>query len=42
MWFEWVEVHELTKQNHQISPIAVLEELNISLASVIVIIRGLG
>jgi hypothetical protein len=37
-----VEVNELTEQNHQISPKAVLEELNIGLASVIEIIRGLG
>jgi len=35
-----VEVNELTDQNHQISPRAVLEELNIGLASVTEIIRG--
>jgi hypothetical protein len=29
MRFEWTDVDELTEQNHQISPRAVLEELNI-------------
>ena len=42
VWFEWADVDELTEQNHRISPRAVLEELNIGLASVIEIVRGLA
>lgn len=42
MWFEWAVVYDFTEQNHQISLRAILEELNIGLASVIEIIRGLG